>query len=241
MAADRAARQLLGLAAGPPSAKPFEQLFSVGFGAWMSALRHARQGAAMRLADGVRLRAVAMEMVQPAARTAPLQLRAATPSAQAALSDELLVLAYDRGLRVASVGLPILVTGETGTSKEVAARALHAAGPSAAGPLVALNCAAIPGELLAGDLFGYVDGTFTGTRRGRAPGKIEGAHGSTHSLGEVGDMPLALQVSLLHLLDSFKVVRPACMRARPVDVHLVCASHRGLPVPVRQGSRGDLI
>jgi len=255
MAANRAARSLLGL---PPGALHlhFEGLFEERFGPWVSALRRAAPaspGVALRFQDGVRLRAVPLDdassftpavparvlsVAGPAARSTPT-----TPAPQRpALGDARLEREFERALRALRAGLPLLITGETGTGKEVAARALHAAGPRAAGPFVAINCAALPGELLASELFGHVEGAFTGSRRSGAAGKIEAAHGGTLLLDEIGDMPLALQVALLRVLDSKEVVRLGCHQPRAVDLSIVCATHRDLPERVAQGLfREDLM
>lgn len=204
----------------------------------------------MRLQDGVRLLAMPLD-ARGTARTGMLPARsvpATKPSLQAAPSsapefgDARLTREFDRALRAVAAGLSLLVTGETGTGKEVTARALHASGARASGPFVALNCAALPGELLTSELFGYVEGAFTGARRGGAPGKIEAAHGGTLFLDEIGDMPLSLQVSLLRVLDGKEVVRLGCHTPRPVDVSLVCATHRDLTALVQQGLfREDLM
>jgi len=243
VAANRAARSLMGL---PPQALQvnFDSLFVERFGAWISALRRSAQGAPLRLQDGVRLRAVALDgtAVAPPARVAVAARPATADAARPVFGDARLAREFDRALRAMRAGLPLLVTGETGTGKEVTARALHAAGPRATGPFVALNCAAVPGELLAGELFGHVEGAFTGSRRSGAAGKVEAAHGGTLFLDEIGDMPLPLQVALLRVLDGKEVVRLGCNQPRAVDVSVVCATHRNLQQMVTQGVfREDLM
>lgn len=259
VAANRAARSLLGLPAGALQLH-FEGLFEERYGPWVSALRRAAPaspGVALRFQDGVRLRAVPLDGASSIAAAAPARLSssaAAGPAARPAtttpapshtrpaLGDARLEREFERALRALRAGLPLLITGETGTGKEVAARALHASGPRAAGPFVAINCAAMPGELLASELFGHVEGAFTGSRRNGAAGKIEAAHGGTLLLDEIGDMPLALQVALLRVLDSKEVVRLGCHQPRAVDLSVVCATHRDLPERVAQGLfREDLL
>jgi transcriptional regulator of acetoin/glycerol metabolism len=241
LAASRAARQLIGL---PPehTGQRFSQLFESRFEAWMPQLRTGTQGASLRLRGGVQLRAQRMDGPGSPARPARIALppvRAAAP--QPCFGDPRLDRAFARALRAFHAELPILVTGETGCGKDVAARALHAAGPQAAGPFIALNCASIPAELLAGELFGHVDGAFTGARRGGAVGKIEAAHGGTLFLDEIGDMPLTLQAALLRVLDSHEVLRLGATTPTPVDVRVVCATHRDLREAVAQGCfREDL-
>ncbi|MCF1489823.1 sigma-54-dependent Fis family transcriptional regulator [Pseudomonas sp. AA27] len=137
-----------------------------------------------------------------------------------------------RALRMArqglANGLPVLLLGETGTGKEVAARALHQAGPRADKPFVAVNCAAIPEGLIESELFGYREGAFTGSRRGGMVGRLMQAHGGTLFLDEIGDMPLALQARLLRVLQERRVAPLGAGDEQDIDVALICATHRDL-------------
>ncbi|HSV48595.1 MAG TPA: sigma 54-interacting transcriptional regulator, partial [Ramlibacter sp.] len=109
------------------------------------------------------------------------------------------------------------------------------------GPLLTLNCGAIAPQLMAAELFGHVEGAFTGARRGGAAGKVEAAQGGTLLLDEIGDMPLELQIGLLRVLDSGEVVRVGAVAATQVDVRFICATHRDLRERVRDGRfREDL-
>lgn len=132
-------------------------------------------------------------------------------------------------------GLPVLITGETGTGKDVVANELHAGSDCANGPLVAINCAAIPESLIEGELFGHVDGAFTGAKKGGAPGKVELANGGTLFLDEIGDMPLPLQARLLRVLEAREVVRLGSTTPKPVNIQLVCATHQNLEAAIREG------
>ncbi len=143
--------------------------------------------------------------------------------------------------RVGPSDLSVLVLGETGTGKEVVARAIHAASPRAALPMIALNCAALPESLLAVELFGCKKGAYTGAVSDRK-GRIEAAHGSTLFLDEVGDMPLSMQVALLRVLEERAVTRVGENTERPVDFRLVAATSLDLDAAVEEGRfRKDLL
>ena len=141
---------------------------------------------------------------------------------------------------LADSDVTILVSGETGTGKEVVARALHRHGHRRAKPFVAVNCAAIPTELLESQLFGHVRGAFTGAVADRL-GSFREAHGGTLFLDEIGDMDLAMQAKLLRVLQE-RIVTPVGGKAVAIDVRIVAASHRDLQAAVARGSfREDLL
>ncbi|QQD18482.1 sigma 54-interacting transcriptional regulator [Spongiibacter nanhainus] len=146
----------------------------------------------------------------------------------------------DQAWRVASSPLNIMISGESGTGKEVMARALHRASPRHAEPFIAINCSAIPGDLLESELFGHVKGAFSGATRDHE-GLFARADGGTVFLDEIGDMPLALQAKLLRVLQE-QVLRPVGGRAdRHIDVRVLSATHRDLRRAVKDGGfREDL-
>ncbi len=155
--------------------------------------------------------------------------------------DAQLAQVIDRVSRVLGSDVPMLILGETGTGKELLARAIHQDGPRARGPFVAVNCASIPETLIEAELFGYEEGAFTGARRKGSVGKIAQAHGGTLFLDEIGDMPLAMQARLLRVLQERTVAPLGSARQIPVDVHVLCATHRNLrDMMARGGFRDDL-
>lgn len=136
----------------------------------------------------------------------------------------------------------ILITGETGTGKEITAHGIHRASGRAGGPFVAVNCAAIPEQLLESELFGYEAGAFTDARRGGKPGRFELAHGGTLFLDEVGDLAPTMQAKLLRVLQDGRVDRIGALRSRVVDVRVIAATHHDLARRVRDGLfRADLL
>jgi transcriptional regulator with GAF, ATPase, and Fis domain len=142
--------------------------------------------------------------------------------------------------RVAQSDAPVLILGETGTGKELVARAIHDASARAAGPFVIVDCAALASSLIEGELFGHARGAFTGAVAARA-GSFEAANGGTIFLDEIGELPTELQPKLLRVLESRTVKRLGESEHRPIDVRLVAATHRDLRHMVNDGAfREDL-
>jgi len=148
-------------------------------------------------------------------------------------------------IRVASLAAvtssSILLQGESGTGKEIFAQAIHNHSEQRKGPFVALNCGVIPRELVGSELFGYVEGAFTGALRGGKPGKFEFASGGTLFLDEIGDMPLEQQIALLRVLQEKSVIRIGSDKVIPVNVRVICATNKNLSQGVEKGTfRQDL-
>ncbi|EST55612.1 ATPase AAA [Brevibacillus panacihumi W25] len=135
----------------------------------------------------------------------------------------------------------ILIEGESGTGKELFAHAIHNDSRRASGPFVVIDCSSIPRELVESELFGYVDGAFTGARKGGRPGKFELANGGTVFLDEIGEMPLEIQAKLLRVLQSRYVVRVGGYEPIPIDVRIIAATNRNLEEEVaKRNFRLDL-
>ncbi|MGE5572724.1 MAG: sigma 54-interacting transcriptional regulator [Bacteroidota bacterium] len=146
-----------------------------------------------------------------------------------------------RARRFASTDSTVLVSGETGTGKELFAQSIHNASRRRNGPFVAVNCAALPESLLESELFGYEEGAFTGSRKGGKPGLFELAHGGTIFLDEIGDMSMQIQARLLRVLEQREVMRLGADKVLPVDVRVIAATHRDLKRAVSDGTfRADL-
>ncbi len=189
------------------------------------------------------LRATALTTAPP---TASATARNAAPQAFSGLQflqtgDPQVDVLVNKIRRILDRDIPLLILGETGTGKELLARAVHHDSKRSQQPFVAVNCASIPETLIEAELFGYEDGAFTGARRKGAPGRIVQAHGGTLFLDEIGDMPQALQAHLLRALQERCVTPLGSTRSIPVDISVICATHRNLREMIeRQAFREDL-
>ena len=143
--------------------------------------------------------------------------------------------------RIADSVIPVLIEGETGTGKELVARAIHHRGPRRRGPLICVNCGGLPGQLVESTLFGHEKGAFTGADR-RATGVFEAASGGTILLDEVGELPPAAQAALLRVLETGRLSRVGSTREVPIDVRVLAATHRDLMAMAGRGEfRQDLL
>lgn len=135
----------------------------------------------------------------------------------------------------------VLLLGESGTGKDILAQAIHNSSNRKKGPFVAINCGAIPRDLIGSELFGYTEGAFTGAKKGGSPGKFELAEGGTIFLDEIGDMPAELQSNLLRVIEDKSIRRIGGTSIIPVNVRIIAATNRDLEKAIKQGSfRADL-
>jgi transcriptional regulator with GAF, ATPase, and Fis domain len=204
-------------------------------------LHHTPQGEAYVDIELTPLRDATGEQTWFVERMEPLDVARSAPSAEGLIGRSpafrsMLGLVSRVGPSEASV----LLLGESGTGKELVARAVHEASPRAARPLVVVDCASLPETLFESEVFGHDKGAFTGAQAAR-PGLVEAASGGTLFLDEVGDIPLAMQVKLLRLLESGTYRRVGSTELRRADLRLVSATHRDLPAMVAAGRfREDL-
>ncbi|MEI8216488.1 MAG: sigma 54-interacting transcriptional regulator [Eubacteriales bacterium] len=156
--------------------------------------------------------------------------------------SNLLEEAIDLGRKAASHGTRIIIEGESGTGKEMFAQAIHNSSKRRNGPFIAVDCGAIPRELLESELFGYEEGAYTGARKGGHRGKFELANGGTLFLDEIGNMPFEMQVKLLRVLQENRIVRIGGYVPIPIDVQIISASNSDLKQEVEHGNfREDLL
>jgi len=252
MGCNRAALALLQLNAADIGATQLKALIDTRLDELLS--RHKRrpgQATQVRRADGstlfvllqndpATLSGPSVAAPLPMAQPAPVEL-VKDALAQLDTGDARWRAAADKARRVLDKPIPLLIQGESGVGKELFARAAHDSGPRAAKPFVAINCAAVPENLIEAELFGYAPGAFTGAKREGSLGRLREAHGGTLFLDEIGDMPLGLQARLLRVLQERQVTPLGGGQAVAVDFALVCASHRKLRDEAQAGQfRNDL-
>jgi transcriptional regulator of acetoin/glycerol metabolism len=235
--ANTLARNLLGMRRQRSSAH-FTDLFAVDFGGVMRDVAGGHSGSIVHSVSGLRVmarlrrptaaNAAAQRSVAQSPRTPPTKRESTLAFLKIVSNDDGMATAVARARCAYARGVPILLVGETGTGKELVARGIHDLGARSAGPFIAVNCASLPESLVEAELFGHVEGAFTGARRGGAQGRLELAQGGTLFLDEIGDMPLSSQAKLLRVLQERCVIRLGDNRERPLDFLLVCATHQEL-------------
>ena len=262
LSANRSGVFQLGISVRALQAHTFSSLFGLSMPQLIDTERGAPAGAIqLQLPSGVKVYA-RIEWKRPATRipggaldrdmagerdTAPARQPCVEPPRQAASLDALdtgdtqIKSVIGKLRKVIGKDITIMVLGETGTGKELLARAIHADSPRHAGPFVAVNCASIPEALIESELFGYEEGAFTGARKKGGIGKMVLANGGTLFLDEIGDMPLHLQARLLRALQERAVSPLGSNKLIQVDVAVVCATHRNMREMVASGQfREDL-
>jgi len=255
ISANRSAQFQLGLAPTALRTHTLQSLFGIGVSAMVDHYRTAMPDPlTLFLPSGVRVQARAEVRLSHAASIAASGARASAgaPRQTATVRPRSALHALDTGdpqiaaliarlEKIKGRDIPVVIHGETGTGKELLAHAIHRDSPRAAGPFIAVNCAAIPESLIESELFGYEDGAFTGARRKGHQGRILQADGGTLFLDEIGDMPPALQARLLRVLQERMVTPLGGSRCVPVNVAIICATHRNLRDMMTAGSfREDL-
>ena len=249
------ARRLLGLQ-GRMQPAEFGELFDVTFCEAVDRLRRSDRSWSLQSVTGLQVSARMREATQN--RSHSIVSRTATTKRatsqhdtgkyestlrflEVVCGDDATKQAIERAQRAYDRGVPTLLVGETGTGKELVARAMHYLGTRSDKPFIAVNCASFPESLIEAELFGYAEGAFTGARKGGSQGKLERANGGTLILDEIGDMPIASQAKLLRVLQERCVVRLGENNERPIDIALICATHQDLPHLIRNRSfREDL-
>jgi transcriptional regulator with PAS, ATPase and Fis domain len=185
-------------------------------------------------------------VLTPAAKLQKLIKRYASTSARFHFKDiigksTVMRSALDLAERASRKSNTILLEGESGTGKEIFAQAIHNNSTRKNGPFVAINCGALPRELISSELFGYMEGSFTGAKKEGRPGKFELANGGTIFLDEVAEMPLEQQVNLLRVLQERAITRIGSIKEIPIDVMIICATNKELKLEVmRNNFRQDL-
>src|SRR5437660_1667164 len=211
----------------------------------IEAMKHGAYDYLFKPLDPHQLRRVVGEALEVARRMrepAVVAETAADPDVDGAIvgSSPAMRDVYKAIGRVAAQNVPVLIPGESRTGKELVARAIYQHGPRAKAPFLALNCAAIPEQLLESELFGHEKGAFTGADRRRI-GKFEQCHGGTLFLDEIGDMPMALQAKILRLIQEQSFERVGGNETIRTDVRLIAATHRDLRASSAEGQfRPDL-
>jgi transcriptional regulator of acetoin/glycerol metabolism len=241
--ANREGLAMLGLAVRDIGATPLARVLDIGIDRIASlALKRPQQPFLLHRHDGSALYGIVHADRRPPQQAEPAAVKPqADALARLNVGDVRWRIAIDKVRRVLGKPIPLLLQGESGVGKEFFARAVHDTSPRQQGPFIAINCAALPENLIEAELFGYVPGAFTGARKEGCIGRLREADGGTLFLDEIGDMPLALQTRLLRVLQERQVTPLGGGASREVDFALICATHHQLRAAAENGSfRSDL-
>lgn len=223
--------------------KPISSVFDIDIDQLPALMRGRPNGERLlRARNGLALFASAIAPVSSfRAPATSISVRLPAALRQLSFGDPAMEGLQARAAKLADRHIPILIKGETGSGKEYLARAIHDSSAKP-GPFIAVNCAAIPEQLIESELFGYVPGAFTGAMQKGKIGLIEAASGGTLFLDEIGDMPLILQSRLLRVLSENEIQPVGALKPKPVKFRLLSASHRDLAALVAEGLfREDLL
>lgn len=223
--------------------KPISSVFDIDIDQLPALMRGRPNGERLlRARNGLALFASAIAPVSSfRAPATSISVRLPAALRQLSFGDPAMEMLQARAAKLADRHIPILIKGETGSGKEYLARAIHDSSAKS-GPFIAVNCAAIPEQLIESELFGYVPGAFTGAMQKGKIGLIEAANGGTLFLDEIGDMPLVLQSRLLRVLSENEIQPVGALKPKPVKFRLLSASHRDLAALAAEGRfREDLL
>ncbi|MGB7502289.1 MAG: sigma-54-dependent Fis family transcriptional regulator, partial [Azonexus sp.] len=241
--ANRQGLALLGLVAADIGATPLFRVLDVRLAQILAQAQHRpNQPILLRRHDGTTLYGqIQSELKMPVTVQPPPENPASDALTRLDTGDVRWRAAADKARRIAGKPIPLLLHGESGVGKELFARAVHESSPQKKGPFVAINCAALPENLIEAELFGYTPGAFTGARKEGSSGRLREAEGGTLFLDEIGDMPLAMQTRLLRVLQERQVTPLGGGAAVNVNFSLICATHCNLREAAEAGRfRNDL-
>jgi len=241
--ANRQGLALLGLTAADIGATPLFRVLDIRLAQILAqAQRRPQQAMPLRRHDGTTLYGqIQANLKMPVAIQPPPEKPASDALSRLDTGDIRWRAAAEKARRIAGKPIPLLLHGESGVGKELFARAVHESSPQKNGPFVAINCAAVPENLIEAELFGYMPGAFTGARKEGCSGRLREAEGGTLFLDEIGDMPLAMQTRLLRVLQERQVTPLGGGAAVNVNFSLICATHCNLREAAETGRfRSDL-
>ncbi|HYG32726.1 MAG TPA: sigma-54-dependent Fis family transcriptional regulator [Methylophilaceae bacterium] len=222
----------------------FEELFGMAYAHFLDKAKREPRRSLLKLQNGIQLHvSTALAPTRGISHVVPRAkpYQEALPLDRMDTGDRVMHKVISKARLALGHEIPILIEGETGTGKELLARAIHASGPRKRGPFIAINCASIPEGLIESELFGHEEGAFTGARRRGAIGRVQQAHGGTLFLDEIGEMPLPLQARLLRVIQEREIVPLGGSKPIPVDIAIISATNCRLLERMAKGAfREDL-